>query len=90
MRRLAAAALLAMACASKSPPERGADRPRVVVETASGARHVVSGEQVVALPLNMLSFRQPKDMTRRLRGMIKQLYGEGVMARAADLWRKLT
>jgi len=49
-----------------------------------------TAEQVVALPLNMLSFRQPKDMTKRLRGMIKQLYGEGVMARAADLWRKLT
>jgi acyl-CoA reductase-like NAD-dependent aldehyde dehydrogenase len=48
-----------------------------------------TAEQVVALPINMLSFKQPKDMTKRLRGMIKQLYGEGVVAKAGDLWRKL-
>jgi len=49
-----------------------------------------TAEQVMAIPLNMMTFRQPKDMAKRVRGMIKQLYGEGVVARAADLWRKLT
>jgi hypothetical protein len=28
-------------------------------------------------------------MTKRLRGMIKQLYGEGVVSRAGDVLRKL-
>jgi hypothetical protein len=37
----------------------------------------------------MMTFRQPKDMPKRLRGMIKQLYGSGVVARATDLFRKL-
>jgi uncharacterized membrane protein (UPF0127 family) len=44
LRRLAAAALLVMACASKAPPDRGAAGPRVVVETSSGGRHVVAVE----------------------------------------------
>src|SRR5580704_17269494 len=48
-----------------------------------------TAEQIVALPINMMSFRQPKDATKRLRGMIKQLYGDGVIARAGDLLRKL-
>jgi len=48
-----------------------------------------TAEQVMSIPLNMMSFRQPKDMTKRLRGMIKQLYGDGVIARAGDLVRKL-
>ncbi|HUJ62810.1 MAG TPA: aldehyde dehydrogenase family protein [Kofleriaceae bacterium] len=48
-----------------------------------------TAEQVMALPLNMMSFRQPKDMTRRLRGMIDQLYGGGVVSRAGDLWQRL-
>jgi len=48
-----------------------------------------TAEQVMSIPLNMLTFRQPKDMPKRLRGMIKQLYGDGVVARAGDLWRKL-
>jgi acyl-CoA reductase-like NAD-dependent aldehyde dehydrogenase len=47
-----------------------------------------TAEQVMAIPLNMMSFRQPKDMPKRLRGMIKQLYGDGVVAKAGDLWRK--
>jgi len=37
----------------------------------------------------MMTFRQPKDMSKRLRGMIKQLYGDGVIAKAGDLLRKL-
>jgi acyl-CoA reductase-like NAD-dependent aldehyde dehydrogenase len=48
-----------------------------------------TAEQVVSIPLNMMSFRQPADAPRRIRGMIKQLYGDGVVARAADVWRKL-
>ena len=48
-----------------------------------------TAEQVMSIPLNMMSFRQPKDMTKRLRGMIKQLYGEGVVAKAGDFIRKL-
>jgi acyl-CoA reductase-like NAD-dependent aldehyde dehydrogenase len=48
-----------------------------------------TAEQAFSLPLNMMTFRQPKDMTKRLRGMIKQLYGEGVVSRAGDVLRKL-
>jgi acyl-CoA reductase-like NAD-dependent aldehyde dehydrogenase len=48
-----------------------------------------TAEQVMSIPLNMMTFRQPKDMPKRLRGMIKQLYGSGVVARATDLFRKL-
>ncbi|MBA2539816.1 MAG: aldehyde dehydrogenase family protein [Deltaproteobacteria bacterium] len=48
-----------------------------------------TAEQVVSIPMNMMSFRQPKDMTKRLKGMIKQLYGDGVVAKAGDLFRKL-
>jgi aldehyde dehydrogenase (NAD+) len=47
-----------------------------------------TAEQVVALPVNFLSFRQPKQAAARLRQMIKQLYGDGVVARAGDWWRK--
>jgi acyl-CoA reductase-like NAD-dependent aldehyde dehydrogenase len=48
-----------------------------------------TAEQVVALPMNLLSMRQPKEMTARLRTMIKQLYGDGVVAKAGDWVRKL-
>jgi acyl-CoA reductase-like NAD-dependent aldehyde dehydrogenase len=48
-----------------------------------------TAEQVMSIPLNMMSFRQPKDAAKRLRGMIKQLYGEGVVARARDWFSKL-
>ncbi|HWO23458.1 MAG TPA: aldehyde dehydrogenase family protein [Kofleriaceae bacterium] len=48
-----------------------------------------TAEQVMSIPLNMMSFRQPADAPRRLRGMIKQIYGDGVVAKAADLWRRL-
>jgi acyl-CoA reductase-like NAD-dependent aldehyde dehydrogenase len=48
-----------------------------------------TAEQVMSLPMNMMSFRQPKDMPKRLRGMIKQLYGDGVVAKAGDFIRKL-
>jgi len=48
-----------------------------------------TAEQVLAIPLNMMTFRQPKEMPKRLRAMIKQLYGEGVVAKAGDWLRKL-
>jgi len=48
-----------------------------------------TAEQAFSLPLNMMTFRQPKDMTKRLRGMIKQLYGSGVVSKAGDVFRKL-
>jgi len=48
-----------------------------------------TAEQTFSLPMNMMSFRQPKDMPKRLRGMIKQLYGEGVISKAGDLLRRL-
>ena len=48
-----------------------------------------TAEQVMAIPLNMMTFRQPKEMPKRLRAMIKQLYGEGVVAKAGDLLRRL-
>jgi aldehyde dehydrogenase (NAD+) len=48
-----------------------------------------TAEQVMSIPLNLMSFRQPADAPKRLRGMIKQIYGDGVVAKAADLWRRL-
>jgi len=48
-----------------------------------------TAEQSFSIPLNMMSFRQPKDMPKRLRGMIKQLYGDGMISKATDLLRKL-
>jgi len=48
-----------------------------------------TAEQMMSLPVNMMSFRQPKDQAKRLRGMIKTLYGEGVVAKAGDFFRKL-
>jgi hypothetical protein len=37
----------------------------------------------------MMSFRQPKNAVGNLKGMIKQLYGSGVVAKAGDFLRKL-
>jgi acyl-CoA reductase-like NAD-dependent aldehyde dehydrogenase len=48
-----------------------------------------TAEQVMSIPLNMMTFRQPKEMPNRLRTMIKQLYGDGVVAKAGDWLRKL-
>ncbi|MDB4961327.1 MAG: Aldehyde Dehydrogenase [Myxococcales bacterium] len=47
-----------------------------------------TAEQMLSIPMNMMSFRQPKDMPKKLRGMIKQLYGDGVVAKATDGWRR--
>jgi aldehyde dehydrogenase (NAD+) len=48
-----------------------------------------TAEQIVNLPINMMSFRQPKNAVGNLKGMIKQLYGSGVVAKAGDFLRKL-
>jgi hypothetical protein len=48
-----------------------------------------TAEQAFPLPINMMSFRQPKDAPKRLRTMIKQLYGDGLIAKAGDFFRKL-
>ncbi len=53
------------------------------------ARTKATAEQVFSLPVNMLSFRQPRNAADRVRGMIKQLYGSGAVARAKDLLGKL-
>jgi acyl-CoA reductase-like NAD-dependent aldehyde dehydrogenase len=47
-----------------------------------------TAEQAFALPINMMSFKQPKNAVKNLRGMIKQLYGDGVVSKAGDLLRK--
>jgi acyl-CoA reductase-like NAD-dependent aldehyde dehydrogenase len=52
-------------------------------------RTKATAEQVFNLPVNMMSFNQPKGSVERVRGMIKQLYGSGVVARAKDLLGKL-
>ena len=48
-----------------------------------------TAEQMMSIPINMMSFRQPKDAAKRIRGMIKQIYGDGVVAKAGDFLRKL-
>lgn len=48
-----------------------------------------TAEQAFALPINMMSFKQPKNAAKNLRGMIKQLYGDGVVSKAGDLLRKI-
>ncbi len=48
-----------------------------------------TAEQSFSLPINMMSMRQPADLPTRLRGMIKTLYGEGVVAKVGDAFRKL-
>ena len=48
-----------------------------------------TAEQAFSLPMNMMSFRQPKDAAKRMRGMIKTIYGDGLVAKAGDLFRKL-
>ncbi len=48
-----------------------------------------TAEQSFSLPMNLMSFKQPADITTKVKGMIQTLYGEGVVARAGDVWRKL-
>ena len=48
-----------------------------------------TAEQAFSIPINMMSFKQPKNAAKQMRGMIKQLYGTGVVAKAGDFLRKL-
>jgi acyl-CoA reductase-like NAD-dependent aldehyde dehydrogenase len=48
-----------------------------------------TAEETVSLPLTFMTFRLPANMTDRLRGMIRQLYGDGAVARAQDTIRRL-
>jgi acyl-CoA reductase-like NAD-dependent aldehyde dehydrogenase len=52
-------------------------------------RTKATAEETVSLPLSMMTFRLPANMSDRLRMMIRQLYGDGPVARAQDGWRKL-
>ena len=47
-----------------------------------------TAEQTLSLPINMMTFRQPKNAVQRLKGMIHQIYGDGTVARVQDLVRK--
>jgi acyl-CoA reductase-like NAD-dependent aldehyde dehydrogenase len=49
-----------------------------------------TSEQMMSIPVNMMSFRQPKNAAKQLKGLVKQLYGSGVVSRAGDFIRKLT
>jgi acyl-CoA reductase-like NAD-dependent aldehyde dehydrogenase len=52
-------------------------------------RTKATAEETISLPLNMMTFKLPANTADRLRGMIRTLYGDGAVARAADGWRKL-
>jgi aldehyde dehydrogenase (NAD+) len=49
-----------------------------------------TAEQAFSIPINMMSFKQPKNAAKQMRGMIKQLYGSGLVAKAGDFLRKAT
>ena len=53
------------------------------------SRVKATAEQSFSLPMNMMSFRQKGDMPKQLRGMIKNLYGDGIISKAGDLLRKI-
>jgi aldehyde dehydrogenase (NAD+) len=48
-----------------------------------------TAEESFSLPVAMLSFKLPKGMLERVKGMIHQLYGGGAVDRAGDLVRKI-
>ncbi len=52
-------------------------------------RSKATAEERFALPLSVLSFRLPANMLDRMRTMVKQLYGGGVVDRAGDALRRL-
>lgn len=53
------------------------------------ARVKSTAEQMFSMPMNPLTFKQPKDAAKKLKGMIATLYGDGIVARATDAWRRL-
>jgi len=52
-------------------------------------RTKATAEEVFALPVNLLSFSLPKGTYERIRGMVKQLYGNGAVAKAQDFLRRV-
>jgi acyl-CoA reductase-like NAD-dependent aldehyde dehydrogenase len=48
-----------------------------------------TAEEIFSLPLAVTSFKLPKNAYDRMRGLIRTLYGDGVVARAQDALRKL-
>jgi acyl-CoA reductase-like NAD-dependent aldehyde dehydrogenase len=48
-----------------------------------------TAEETMSLPLSFMTFSLPANITDRLRTMIRQLYGDGAVARAQDSWRKI-
>jgi acyl-CoA reductase-like NAD-dependent aldehyde dehydrogenase len=52
-------------------------------------RTKATAEEAFSLPMNMMSFRLPKGTYERIRGMIKQLYGDGAVSKAQDFLRRI-
>jgi acyl-CoA reductase-like NAD-dependent aldehyde dehydrogenase len=48
-----------------------------------------TAEETVSLPMSFMTFRLPASMNDRLRTMIRQLYGDGAVAKAQDAVRKI-
>jgi aldehyde dehydrogenase (NAD+) len=48
-----------------------------------------TAEHAFSIPINMMSIKQPKNAVVQMRGMIRQLYGTGVVAKAGDFLNKL-
>jgi acyl-CoA reductase-like NAD-dependent aldehyde dehydrogenase len=48
-----------------------------------------TAEEVFSLPLAVTSFKLPKNAYDRMRGLIRTLYGDGVVAKAQDALRKI-
>jgi acyl-CoA reductase-like NAD-dependent aldehyde dehydrogenase len=48
-----------------------------------------TAEEVFSLPVAFTSFKLPKNAYDQMRGLIRTLYGDGVVSRASDLLRKL-
>ncbi|MEZ4399701.1 MAG: aldehyde dehydrogenase family protein [Kofleriaceae bacterium] len=53
------------------------------------ARTKATAEQVFSLPMNLMSFNLPANTYDKVRGMIKQLYGVGPIARVKDALGRL-
>lgn len=54
------------------------------------SRVKATAEKSFSLPVEMMAMKQPADQAKKLRGMINTLYGEGVVAKAGDLFRTLS
>jgi acyl-CoA reductase-like NAD-dependent aldehyde dehydrogenase len=52
-------------------------------------RTKATAEQVMSLPMNLMSFKLPAGATERMKGMIRQLYGSGALAKAKDALGRL-